>query len=318
MARPGICILGNVLTDLIITGVPALPAWGQETAGVSHRFVASGQAGYMARALAALGTPPSVISVVGDDDGGRTITATLQGAGVDVSSISVSADAPTALSVAIVRPDGERAFVSNFGALAQVQESYVSRCWSTISAAGTLAVAGLLNLPGLTLDATRRILARARAEGIGTMLDTGWDPAQWPPETVDGVRTMLAEVDLFLPNDAEAQALTGKSDPEEAAAVLAADGAGLVVIKCGPRGCIARRGEHVWTAPAVAVEVQDTVGAGDVFDSGLLHALGQGDDVPAAIAWANATAALYVSRTHDRFPTPEEVACALERSGVPT
>lgn len=311
---PNVCILGNVLIDLIISGITRLPTWGRESAGVNHRFAVAGQAGGMARALAALGSEPTVLSVVGDDVNGRMIIDALRDSGIDVTGIAVDTNAPTALSVAFVRPDGERAFASDFGALRHLDEAFVTDRWALIAGADTLAVAGLLNLPGLALDATERILARAQGDGLRTVLDTGWDPDGWLPSTIDGVRRLLKHVDVFLPNDQEANVLTGENDPERAAATLCGDGARLVVIKCGPGGSIARQGGRVWSRPAHKVTVEDTVGAGDVFDAGFLHACSRGADVPGAMTWANATAAIYISRTRDRFPLRAEIELLADRA----
>src|SRR4051794_35756686 len=120
-----VCIVGNLLTDLIVTGVSSLPRWGQEVAGTAHRSVTSGQAGYLAQGLLRLGVPADVIAVVGDDAEGTRILADLDRAGVGTGSIAVSSSAPTAVTVAVVRPDGERAFVSDFACLSELDEDAV-------------------------------------------------------------------------------------------------------------------------------------------------------------------------------------------------
>jgi ribokinase len=305
---PGVCIVGNLLIDLIVHGVDRLPTWGQEVAGSSHRFVSSGQAGYMAQGLAALEGRPRVMSVVGADDAGRTILADLAAAGVDVGRVTAVDDGATALTVAIVRADGERAFVSDFAALGDVDEEYVASRWPSPAEPGAICLVGLFNLPGLTLAAAGRLLRRARQEGRMTVLDTGWDPDDWPAGTVAGVRALLADVDVFVPNADEARVLTGCDDSADAADALHGDGAALVVVKCGPDGSVARQGHERWSSPGHRVGVHDTVGAGDVFDAGLVDALARGADVPAAMAWANAAAALYVSRDRNRFPSRGDVA----------
>jgi len=305
------CVVGNLLVDLLVRGVPALPAWGREVAGTGHAAVASGQAGYMALALGALDAPVSVVSVLGADADGALVRDALAAAGVDVAGVETSAAGATALTVAIVRPDGERAFVSDFACLRELDGALLARHRAAVEQASTVALVGLFNLPGLTLDAARALLAAARAAGRRAVLDTGWDPAGWPAETVDGVLAMLADVDLFLPNGDEARVLTGLDDPADAAARLAERCPGLVVVKDGAGGCHARLGDRAWHAPAARVAVHDTVGAGDTFDAALVHALDGGWPVDRALAWANATAGLYVSRAHDRFPAAADVAAAL-------
>jgi sugar/nucleoside kinase (ribokinase family) len=313
-AEPGgaaalpVCIVGNLLVDLIVPGVPRLPAWGQEVAGSRRRTVASGQAGYMAQALATFGAGVGVVSVVGADDGGAMILAALDRAGVDTSAVRSSAEAPTALTIVLVRADGERAFVSDFSALRELDEAAIGESWPT-ARQGAVALVGLFNLPGLPPAAAGRVLERARAEGRTTLLDTGWDPDGWSTQTITAVCDLLAHVDVFAPNLDEARVLTGHDDPEQAAAALAAHAPGsLIVVKCGADGAVARRDGTAWSARGHRVTVCDAVGAGDVFDAGLLFALQRGAGVREALAWANAAAATYVSRATNRFPRHDEVA----------
>ena len=78
--------------------------------------------------------------------------------------------------------------------------------------------------------------------------------------------------DLLLPNASEAHALTGDSDPEQAARTLAAR-FGEVVVTLGPAGALWTNGEEVLRAAAVPVDaVVDTTGAGDAFAAGFLSA----------------------------------------------
>ncbi len=117
-----VCLVGNFCIDLIIRGVPRMPAWGQEVAGDDYLLVSSGQTTYTAFALRALGDPVSVIGCVGDDPWGRQIRADLEARGVDTAGLETVRGGRTALSVAAVRPDGERAFVSDFACLNNADE----------------------------------------------------------------------------------------------------------------------------------------------------------------------------------------------------
>ena len=51
-----------------------------------------------------------------------------------------------------------------------------------------------------------------------------------------------------------------------------------MVVKLGPQGAIARRGEEVVHRQAFAIDVVDTTGAGDSFNAGFLHSYLQGAD----------------------------------------
>ncbi|HET7095070.1 MAG TPA: carbohydrate kinase family protein [Thermomicrobiales bacterium] len=310
-----VCVVGNLNIDLIIRGVAALPVWGQEVAGTSHVAASAGQGGYLAMALGRLGVPTSVVANVGDDLFGRQILDDLAAGGVDAGAVE-TAPGTTGITVGIVRPDGERAFVSDFACLRDFDEALIERHWDRIAAADVVCLVAQFCLPRLTPDAVGRVLARARAAGMITMLDTGWDPAGWPPETARAIRKLLAHVDIFLPNADEATALTDLADPQAAAAALQADGPAIVVVKQGAAGSLVLVGDEMAALPALPADVRDAVGAGDTFDASFLYGLLQGWAPAACLALGNAAAAIYVSRLADRFPTADETRRAAAAYGI--
>ena len=307
-SAPSVCVIGNLLIDLIVRGVDRLPEWGREVHGANHTMTSGGQAGYLASGLVALGLPASLIGNVGQDGAGAQIIRDISSRGVAVDGIELSQAGSTGLSVGVVRVDGERAFVSDFASLDEFDEALVLRHWDLVRRATMVCLVGLFNLPSLDLGAAKRLLARARAEGKTTVLDTGWDPNGWQIETVDGARSLVSQVDIFLPNAEEARALSGKTDLMDAAIALEEmSGGGLVVIKRGADGSLARRGGEAWESPAFQTEVQDTVGAGDVFNAGFLYGHLHRWEIPVAMSFANAAASIYVSRSQDRFPNASDV-----------
>jgi ribokinase len=98
----------------------------------------------------------------------------------------------------------------------------------------------------------------------------------WHPDNRwEGVTELLPLVDVFLPNEAEARAITGEDDSWKAAELLAAHGP-LVVVKCGENGAIAVHGDNRWQIKGSEsqdspLSVVDTTGAGDNFDAGFLR-----------------------------------------------
>ncbi len=305
-----VCVAGNLCIDLVIRNVPALPGWGQEVAGRGQSLVPAGQAANLARALARLGTPVTVIGAVGEDDFGRMIRDDLTAHGVDVSGV-VSLPGATPVTVGVVRPDGERAFISEFGCAAAVDGALLNRIWEATGGSDVLCLVGQFNLPGLPPGAAQAFLARARVGGAVTIVDTGWDPAGWPPEMTAAIREELAAADIALPNRDEAAAMTGEDGGVEAAAALLADGPSLVVVKLGEKGSLARYGDQAAFAEPYPVEAADAVGAGDVFDGAMLHALRSGLPVGEALTFGNSAASLYVERTRDRFPTTAETLARI-------
>jgi len=111
-------------------------------------------------------------------------------------------------------------------------------------------------------------LAQAHAHGLTTSLDPGFDPEEkWGRDVID----LLAEVDVFLPNEVELLGLTGLRDPERGLRALE-NGRTLTVAKLGSDGCAVLENGTLMRVPAFPVEPVDTTGAGDSFNAGFLHA----------------------------------------------
>ncbi|MGZ4133298.1 MAG: carbohydrate kinase family protein, partial [Actinomycetota bacterium] len=150
------------------------------------------------------------------------------------------------------------------------------------------------------------LLRDAKDRGATVLFDPGSDPAGWPDEHMRQVRSLLASVDVFLPNEQEIAALTGEQDPLAAARSLQA-GDAWVVVKCGSRGAVAAGpGGQNADVGAQPVEVVDTTGAGDAFDAGVIARLMDGASFAKAVAFAARLASEVVSRpSADRYPGPE-------------
>ena len=299
---PSLCIAGNLNLDLMISGVRQMPRWGEEQFGSNRRSVTSGQAGYMGIAAARLGAEVSIIGVVGDDEDGRKIRKDLEGEGIDCTGIGSLVGQSTGLSVAIIREDGERCFVSEIGASAGFAAQRMDDHWSAVQAAGALAVVGVFNTPSLRLEDVQARLRKARELGVTTVFDSGWDTAGWPDEKRREITALLSCVDLFLPNEDEALALTRSVNIEEALDMLADACAGSVVIKRGAKGAIAMHEGKKLSVAARPVTAANAVGAGDVYDAALVTALQRQAGFQAAMEFASRAAEHYVHRLDDRFP----------------
>lgn len=315
--QPRIGVIGNLNIDLILRRAAGLPAWGQEVEAASHVAASSGQAGYLAMALGRLDAQVELAGRLGDDHYGRQILGDLGRHGVPVGGVEVSSTAPTGITVAIVREDGERAFVSDFGATRETDGALLDRHADRLATCDAVALVGLFNLRGLDLATAKAFLARLRAEGVATVLDTGWDPDGWSGRTVAGTRALLAEVDVFLPNLDECRALLGDGiGAPEAAQRLQDLGPRTVVVKCGADGSHGRQDDRAVTLAAQRVDVFDAVGAGDTFDGGFLRARADGADLEAAMRFGAATATHYLGRATERFPTRADVVSALAAPAV--
>jgi len=281
--------VGDVNLDLLLTGLDRLPAAEEELLARGLEFLVGGQTGTVARALARLGLAVRFVGRVGDDYYGRLALRELSAAGVDASQAVADPALRTGVTV-VLSTGAQRAYATYAGSAAEARRSDVtaeSLAWADHLHVGSYYLQTALRpqLPGL--------LQEARIQGRTTSLDPGWDPSgKWGQE----IRDLLPHVDLFLPNQAEAAAITGEQAPQKALAALAALGppGAAVVIKMGAAGCLAGNRAETWSCPAFRVGVVDVTSAGDVFDAGFLCGFLDGWSLPETARFAGACGALAV------------------------
>jgi sugar/nucleoside kinase (ribokinase family) len=283
-------VLGDVNPDLVLSEATMDVAFGQaETLVNDAELTIGGSGAIMACGAARLGLRTALAGLVGADQFGEFMLRAVSERGVDVSGVTVSDEVRTGLTVVLARPD-DRAILTFPGAIAAMNAERVDA--DLLARAQHVHVASFF-LQTALVPGLATLLRSARAHGASTSVDPNWDPAQrWD----GGLRELLGEVDILLPNAAEACRLAGVSDPEAAAVKLAAAGP-LVAVKLGAEGAVAAAaggdGELVRAAaPERVVDPVDAVGAGDAFDAGLLWALLGGQPLGVALAFACACGTL--------------------------
>jgi sugar/nucleoside kinase (ribokinase family) len=287
-------VIGDANPDVLVSGAPETPPAGQaETLVDGGSLALGGSAAIVAHGAARLGLSTALVAMVGRDPAGDFVLDTLSAAGVGVSRCTRHGTLPTALTVCLNRPDGDRAILTAPGCLAafgpeQVPDLAGLRPRHVHAASYFLQPRLAAGLPGLFADAKRA--------GASTSLDTNDDPGgAW--RLAPG---LLAGCDLLLPNEAEAGALaaalgTALSDGMTTPAVLAALAAAgpTPVVKLGRRGAAARASDGtIFRARGPEVTPVDTVGAGDAFDAGFLAGWLDARDLGGALALGCACGAL--------------------------
>ena len=118
--------------------------------------------------------------------------------------------------------------------------------------------------------AVEAVLRLGRALGAVTVLNPS-------PVTGPLPRSLVALVDVLVPNETEALALTGCLVPAEAAERLLNEGCAAVVITLGEKGALVAEAGGPWEAvPTYPVQVVDTTAAGDAFCGALAACLAAG------------------------------------------
>ena len=300
-----ISVIGNIQLDVLASPVSALPTPGGDTVIERIAVRTAGAAGNVSLALAALGVQHRLFGTVGDDDAGRWVISELERLGLEKDIRIVPGEA-TGISIALEAPERERSFLTAHGVLSTYGITDLpSGAWES----DLVLLTGYFSLPGLRGEGSLKILQNAKTMGAQTFFDTGWDPEEWAGDAANEVLAMLPHVDVFLPNESEAFALTGETDAASAAAALTDHCRGWVVVKLGSRGLLATgpSGAQL-TIDAPAVKAIDTTGAGDSLAAGLLASLADGHDVASALATGVRVASTVVGRdSHRRYPTRQEL-----------
>jgi sugar/nucleoside kinase (ribokinase family) len=257
-----ILVAGEINPDLILTG-DVEPAFGQVEKLVDSAALTIGSSSAIfACGAARLGLKVAFVGMCGNDIFGRFMLDEMSERGVDISPVIVDSSRQTGLSI-ILNRGSDRAILTHAGCIAslrakQVTDDLLQKARHLHIASYFLQTALQPGLPDL--------FHRARALGLSTSLDTNWDSSgQWR-----GLDELLRLLDIFLPNENEAMALTGAVTVEDAITCLSQT-CGTVAVKLGANGAIGKRGNETTQTPALKVEVMDTVGAGDTFDAGFLY-----------------------------------------------
>jgi ribokinase len=284
----GIVVVGSLNADLVVRA-PRFPTPGETITGTDFAVFPGGKGANQAVAAARLGGRVAMIGRVGRDDHGRALRASLAAAGA--SDVGVQDDdASTGVAVITIDAEGQNEIVLAPGANAKLRPSDVLEHRGLIEAAAVLLLQLEVSLE--TVEAAARI---AHEAGVRVILD----PA---PARLDAT-ALLPLVDFVTPNENElrvlAEAGPGATSPDAAVGLLRSlveRGALMAIAKLGPRGAVlvSAADRHSW--PAYPVQAVDTTAAGDAWNGAFAVALAEGRGLNEAGDFANAAAAISVTR----------------------
>lgn len=278
--------VGDLNIDLIL-GVTGLPEFGREVLAHSLSQHAGGVAANFAAYCVRLGLRTALVARVGRDDFGDFLVAEMARVGVNTDYLIRDATLPTGITVSLSGPK-DRAFVTHVGTIDSLTSPDIP---DELLAQTTLVHFGSYFMQTRLQPDLPGILQRARRAGALTSLDTGYDPYEcWD----SGLKQVLGEVDIFLPNEVEVQAIAGCDDAVTGAGELAALGP-QVALKLGGDGSWLINTASEQFAPTFAVDVVDTTCCGDSFDAGFLAAWISGKSPTECLAWGSACGALVAS-----------------------
>ena len=280
--------LGDFNVDIIMDSLEAMPVADKEVRCGSFELVIGSSACIASCAYAGLAGSSWFCGLAGGDYFGSFLRESLAARGVRTEAVRTDERLRTGVTVNLVSGTA-RSQVTYPGSMADFSMADIGP--GVFENLGHLHVSGIFPARALLPDLAE-VLHRARAAGATVSLDCQWDHTErW--ERLDA---WLSMVDWFFANADEACSMTGARRAEDALAALAGR-TKCPVVKAGAAGAIAWVDGRPAAIPAPRVEVVDTVGAGDNFDSGFLYATVE-ERMPLleAVRFANAAAALSCTR----------------------
>jgi ribokinase len=295
--------VGSANVDLAFRAA-CLPRPGETLTGSTFQLAFGGKGANQAVAAARLGARAGLVARVGQDLFGRQLRQHFLAEGLDCTHVTTDPSQPSGVASITVDDQGRNCILVVAGANGRLAPADVRAAADAIGTARILLCQ--LEVPVATTHAALQI---ARAAGVTTVLN----PAPAAPLADD----LLALADLCVPNETEAERLTGlavtnHAQAEAAARQLQARGAKTVLVTLGAQGVLVVE-QQVRHVPGLSVQAVDTTGAGDAFIGGLAVFLAEGLALEQATARACAVAALSVTRlgAQAALPTRAELESFL-------
>jgi ribokinase len=295
-----IVVIGSLNMDFVID-VERLPMPGETIFGRNFRTIPGGKGANQAYAAAKLVSGGSVVRMlgrVGADSFGNMLKANLASAGVDVRGVLETESAATGVACIHVDEVGQNSITVAPGANEFLVPEDIGRLGDA------RCVLTQLEIP---LETVAQGLREARGRGAIGILDPA--PARALPKEI------LELVDIATPNENEACVLAGvapsRLNTADAIAIgqrIREMGVKSVIVKLGDQGCVYCGAEGTFVALPFPVRALDSTAAGDTFNAALAVALVEGKGIPEALRFANAAAAISVTRAGAQTSAPERAA----------
>ena len=264
----------------LIAHIPQPLERGQTRMAQAFERLPGGKGSNAAIAAARQGAKVGLVARIGGDDFGQMGLDLWARESIDSQHVLRGAGETNGTALILVYEDGDNSIAVYPGAGAGLTAAHVQAATGMLT--GARVVMASCEVP---LAATLAAFEIARAHGVLTLLNPA--PATPLPDT------LWPLVDVLTPNEGELLALANAPDIETAAQRLLQRGVGALVVTLGEKGCALFRPDAapLWV-PGHAMQVVDTIGAGDTFTGTLAAQMAQQSPWPQALRWANAAAAL--------------------------
>ena len=258
-----VIVVGELNVDLIMNQVKSFPEIGKEKLSENMTLTLGSSAAILAYNLSTLGVNVSFIGKAGKDVFGKFCKERLERNKVDTSMLIMTDEYQTGATV-VLNFNDDRANVTFLDAMASLQPDDITE--EMLSSGKHLHFSSYFLQPGFKgkLDI---LFKKAKRAGLTTSLDVQGDPEElWEFD----YKTILPDVDVFLPNETELLNLTSCNTVEEALAETGKYG-NVIVVKKGNKGSVLfYKNQLIQGQPFLNKKVVDAIGAGDSFNAGFI------------------------------------------------
>jgi ribokinase len=296
---PRIAVVGSANIDLT-TFTDQFPRPGETIFGREFHLGFGGKGANQAVAARLCGAEVSIVARVGDDLFGPATLDNFRSIGIDTTHVRLTPGVSSGVAPIFVDASGQNRILVVKGANDRLSPRDIDAARDLLATADFIILQ--LEIP---LETVYHTLRFARAHKVRTILNPAPGQALEPTE--------IANADYLIPNETEAEALSGMpvrnlDEARTCATRLLTSGVRRVIITLGSNGALCAGGDGLRHIPAFAVSAVDTTGAGDAFIGSLACFLAQGIEESEAIARANLYAALstLAAGTQKSFPTLEK------------
>ena len=281
----------------------------------------------VAVAVAKLGGKSQMLTKLGQDGFGDAILNEVKPLGVDVSRISRTNEANTALAFVSLREDGERDFSFYRNPSADMLLSAEEICVEDFNEKDILHFCSVSLIDAPIKEAHRRAIEIAKEKGCLISFDPNVRLPLWknPEDCRKAILEFLPLSNIVKISDEELEFITGIKDEKEALDFLLTGDVKVIIYTKGTNGAEFITKERVIFSPSFKVSAQDTTGAGDSFIGSLLYQVAEGEysleqlvdlseeKVQEILTFSNATAALTVCKKGaiGALPLKEEVLAKI-------
>jgi ribokinase len=298
--RKKVLVIGSANVDFILR-IPRFHRAGETITGENLTTAFGGKGANQAIAAKRLGSEVTFLSTMGEDAHGKAYRKYLVRSGFKGEFLLTDPKSPTGIALIEIIPEGENRIIVSPGANQTLSSRHLkkaAKAWE-----GARVFVAQLEIP---LETVQAGLELAQRKEVLTILN----PA--PARALSS--RILSQVDFLVPNETEAQEITGKKikseeDLAKAAAKLLGRGVKNVVITLGEKGVFFKNRYEEIRVDAFRVKAVDTTAAGDAFVGALAWGLAEGRDIEDVLLHATAAGALTTTRlgAQPSLPTIAEV-----------